>query len=210
MRSLLSESSFQVEMLTEQTESGKKLFIEGIFAQAEKVNGNKRMYMRDIMESAVGSYQTDYVSKRRALGELNHPDRPFADPKEAAILIESLKWDGDNVIGKAQVLTSPNGMIVKSLLEAGFNLGVSTRGLGSLKEQNGIKYVQKDFFMTAIDAVDNPSGPDCYVNALHESKFWALNESGIWAPVEEKPKLDESLFLTRLEDYIKSLKQTRR
>lgn len=207
-RLLLRERQYEVEVLTEQTAKGTQLYIEGIFAQAEKKNGNGRIYKHQVLENAINTYNEQYVTKRRALGELNHPDRPFADPAESAVLIESLKWDGDNVIGKALVMTTPKGQIVKSLLEAGFNLGVSTRGLGSLTVKAEAKYVNDDYEMTAIDAVDNPSGPDCYVNALMES-------CGVWVPYEKQievvstPKvvIDESLFLQKLEDHIRQIKR---
>lgn len=207
---LLIESSHDVEMLHETTSKGSSLYIQGIFAQSRVLNGNKRYYERDIMEAAVSKYQADYVGKRRALGELNHPDRPFPDPEQAAILIESLEWDGDNVIGKARVLTgTPKGQIVAGLLEGGFNLGVSTRGLGSLKESKGVKYVQKDFMMTAVDCVDMPSGPDCYVNALSESVNW-VSKNGVWVAEDTgliDSQLKEDMFLEKLEAYFKTLKR---
>lgn len=210
VKHLLVESSDQIEVLTEQTDHGKQLYIEGIFAQANKRNGNGRIYEKHIMESAIDKYIQEYVVRNRALGELNHPERPFPDPAEAAIRITELKWNGDNVYGKALVLNTPKGQIVKGLLEGGFNMGVSTRALGSLKEKNGIKYVQNDLMFTAIDAVDNPSGPDCYVNPLMESTKWMINEStGIWTPVDgvEQPEFNEELFLEKLEQYIKGLKK---
>jgi hypothetical protein len=207
MAKLLFESSFQVESLHENTPHGKQLYIEGIFAQANVKNGNGRMYSRSVMEQAVDSYNESYVKKRRALGELNHPDRPFADPAEAAILIESFEMQGDNVIGKAKVLNTPKGQIIKGLLEGGFNLGVSTRGLGSLVEKNGVKHVQNDFMLTAVDAVDMPSGPNCYVNSLYESTW--VNKNGVWVHVNEQQNIqpiDESLALEWIEDFVKKLK----
>lgn len=206
----LVEASDQVEVLTEQTDTGKQLFIEGIFAQAERVNGNKRMYKRGIMEAAVQKYADGYVSKRRALGELNHPDYPFPDPDKAAIRITEMRMEGDNVYGKALVLNTPKGQTVRGLLEGGFAMGVSTRGLGSLKESGGIKYVQEDFMMSAVDCVDNPSAPDAYVNSLSESQKWTINESGMWIPVMEKGESDyinEQLFLEKLENFIKGYKK---
>lgn len=207
MAKLLYESSFQVESLTENTPLGKQLYIEGIFAQAEVKNGNGRIYPISVMEKAVAQYNENYVSKRRALGELNHPPRPFADPAEAAILIESFQMEGNNVIGKAKVLNTPKGQIIKGLLEGGFNLGVSTRGLGSLLEKNGAKVVQSDFMMTATDAVDMPSGPDCYVNSLYESTW--INKNGVWVPVNEQTQepINEQMFFDKFEQFIKTLKQ---
>lgn len=204
---LLMEDSYEVEPLTEKTDSGsKELFIHGVFAQAEVKNGNGRYYPKDIMEQAVAKYNDKYISKRRALGELNHPDRPFADPAEAAILINELYWEGNNVIGKAKVLNTPKGQIIKGLMEGGFNMGVSTRGLGSLSERNGMKYVNNDYMMTAVDCVDMPSGPDCYVNPLVESSW--INKNGVWVPVTESESIeevDENLFLEKLERFIKQL-----
>jgi hypothetical protein len=208
MAKLLIESSHEVEVLHEDTaQGGKQLYIEGIFAQSEIKNGNNRFYRREVMENAVANYVDTYVDRRRALGELNHPDRPFVDPSEAAILIESLTWQGNNVIGKAKVLNTPKGQIVAGLLEGGFNMGVSTRGLGSLKESNGLKYVQNDFSLTAVDCVDLPSGPNCYVRPLSESTW--VQKNGVWMPVVDEEiveSLDEDMFLSRFEDFIKSFK----
>ena len=208
--SLLVEASDQIEVLTEQTENGKQLYIEGIFAQSNKLNGNGRIYEKQVMEGAIDKYIKEYVSRNRALGELNHPERPFPDPAEAAIRITELKWNGNDVYGKALVLNTPKGQIIKGLLEGGFNMGVSTRALGSLKEKDGVKYVQSDLMFTAVDAVDNPSGPDCYVNPLMESTKWMINEStGIWTPVVEEQEtnlVNEQLFLEKLEQFIKGIK----
>lgn len=206
---LLIESSDQVEVLTEQTEQGKKLYIEGIFAQSEVKNGNGRIYERKVMETAMDKYITEYVDRRRALGELNHPDYPMVDPAEACIRITELKWDGNDVYGKALVLETPKGQIVKGLLEGGFNMGVSTRALGSLKERNGVKYVQDDLMFTAVDCVDNPSAPDAYVNALTECQKWTINESGMWVPIQEDQSEDisQEMFFEKLEQFIKGYKK---
>lgn len=204
---MLVETSFEVEMLTENTATGgKQLYIEGIFAQAEVVNGNRRMYKKSIMDPAVDKYISEYVDKRRALGELNHPDRPFADPAHAAIFIKEMKWmpNGRDVYGKALVLDNPDGQRIKSLMEAGFNMGVSTRGLGSVKESQGIKYVQNDFLMTAVDCVDLPSGPDCYVSQLRESTWTQSN--GVWVPTDENGvQVNEDMFMARFEAWAKSM-----
>lgn len=201
MTKLLIETSQEVEMLTEQTENGKQFYIEGIFAQAERKNGNGRVYPKTVMENAVDSYITNYISKRRALGEINHPDRPFADPANAAILIKEMKWmpNGTDVYGKALVLNTPQGQTAKALMEGGFNMGVSTRGLGSLKESRGVKVVQNDFFMTAVDCVDMPSGPDCYVKSLTESTW--IERNGVWIPNED---INEDMFFSQFEKWIKS------
>jgi hypothetical protein len=206
---LLVENSDQIEVLTEQTEQGKQLYIEGIFAQAERKNGNGRIYEKHIMEGAIDKYIKEYVSKRRALGELNHPEYPTVDPAEAAIRITELKWNGNDVYGKALVLNTPKGQTVKGLLEGGFNMGVSTRALGSLKEKNGVKYVQDDLMFTAVDCVDNPSAPDAYVNTLSECKKWMINESGVWVPSTEEAREDinQELFMEKLEQFIKGFKK---
>jgi aryl-phospho-beta-D-glucosidase BglC (GH1 family) len=208
MAKLLIETSAQVETLVENTkEGGKQLNSEGICAQADVKNGNGRIYPKPIMEKAVQEYVTEYVQKRRALGELNHPDRPYPDPAEGAILIESLSWQGNNVVGKAKVLNTPKGLIVKGLLEGGFNMGVSTRGLGSLIDNNGIKVVQDDLQYTAVDCVDNPSAPNAYVNPLMESMNW-IQKDGIWmlAEQEEKTQFNEQLFLEKLESMLKKIR----
>lgn len=210
MAKLLFESSHQIEVLHENTDRGKQLYIEGIFAQSELKNGNGRFYPKEVMESAVDKYVTSLVSTRRALGELNHPDRPFPDPAEAAILIESMTWQGNDVIGKAKVLNTPKGQIIASLLEADFNMGVSTRGLGSLKESNGMKYVQKDFMLTAVDAVDGPSGPNCYVKPMVESTW--IQRNGVWVPAieeQESKQFDQEMFLEKLDNWVKTLKKRR-
>jgi len=206
---LLVENSDQIEVLTEQTEQGKQLYIEGIFAQAERKNGNGRIYEKHIMEGAIDKYIKEYVSKRRALGELNHPEYPTVDPAEAAIRITELKWNGNDVYGKALVLNTPKGQTVKGLLEGGFNMGVSTRALGSLKEKNGVKYVQDDLMFTAVDCVDNPSAPDAYVNTLSECKKWMINESGVWVPSTEEARddINQELFMEKLEQFIKGFKK---
>lgn len=200
---LLSEHSNQIELRTENTKQERQLYIEGIFAQAEVKNGNGRIYERHIMESALDTYINEYVSKKRALGELNHPSRPFADPEHAAILIESLTWDGNNVVGRAKVLPTPKGKIVKGLLEGGFNMGVSTRALGTMTERNGAQYVNNDLMFTAVDCVDNPSGPNCYVDPLMESVQW-INENGIWVPqnkVTQEP-IDEELLMAQVRAFV--------
>jgi hypothetical protein len=206
---LLVENSDQIEVLTEQTEQGKQLYIEGIFAQAERKNGNGRIYEKHIMEGAIDKYIKEYVSKRRALGELNHPEYPTVDPAEAAIRITELKWNSNDVYGKALVLNTPKGQTVKGLLEGGFNMGVSTRALGSLKEKNGVKYVQDDLMFTAVDCVDNPSAQDAYVNTLSECKKWMINESGVWVPSTEEAREDvnQELFMEKLEQFIKGFKK---
>ena len=157
----------------------KTLFIEGIFAQAEKENRNKRIYPKKVLESAIDLYDKEYVKKNRALGELNHPNYPTPNPKEACILITELKWDGNDVYGKAKVLPTEVGKTLSALLSSGVQLGVSTRGLGSVTEKSGISIVESDYMVKAIDVVYNPSGIDCWVNGILENVEYWIDEAGI-------------------------------
>lgn len=202
----LREYYDRVETLTEETSKGRVLYIEGPFLQAVDVNRNGRSYSRDAMEQAVDIYQKNYISERRAIGELNHPDRPFADPKQAAIMVESLSWRGNLVIGKARVLNTPDGNIIKALLEADFKGGVSSRGLGDIKERNGVKEVT-NFMLGAIDFVDMPSGQACYVNPLMESASWIQN-NGIWVPEHEIQKKQDT-FLENFREFLDSIKKVK-
>lgn len=203
---LLFEQSHLVE--ARQEKDSKHMIIEGVFAQADLVNGNKRMYEKYIMEKAIDTYINEYVKQNRALGEINHPERPFADPSHAAIRVTDLWWEGNNVLGKAIVLNTPAGRTAQGLIEGGFRMGVSTRALGSLEERNGVKYVQDDLMFTAIDCVDMPSGPDCYVNPINESTWCQYN--GVWIPeqnIQEQKKVEEfneQLFLEKFEKFLKN------
>ena len=170
-----NEPSQSVEIITEQVGQDKKYYIEGIFAQAEKKNRNGRMYPKKVLEKAVDEYQ-GLIKAKRAISELNHPQSPTPNPERASHLIESLKWEGNDVIGKARVLTTlPMGKIVKGLIDEGIQLGVSTRGLGSIMMREGVNIVQPDFTMTAIDVVGDPSAPDAFVRGLMESAEWVFD-----------------------------------
>ena len=170
-----NEPSQSVETITEQVGQDKKYYIEGIFAQAEKKNRNGRMYPKKVLEKAVDEYQ-GLIKAKRAISELNHPQSPTPNPERASHLIESLKWEGNDVIGKARVLTTlPMGKIVKGLIDEGIQLGVSTRGLGSIMMREGVNIVQPDFTMTAIDVVGDPSAPDAFVRGLMESAEWVFD-----------------------------------
>ena len=162
-----------IQLITEAKSGDGHLYIEGVFAQAEKRNRNGRIYPKQVMENAVNKYITEYVSTRRALSELSHPEnRPTVKPELASHLITELRFEGNDVYGKARILNTPQGNTLKGLLEGGVQMGVSTRGLGSIEERAGTVYVRDDFAMTAIDAVSDPSGIDCWVNALTESREW--------------------------------------
>lgn len=168
-----SQDVGSTQIIVEGTGDARKIYIEGVFAQAEKKNRNGRIYPREIMESAVNKYINEFVQPRRAMGELSHPEnRPMVKPEFASHLIQSLRFEGNDVMGKALVLNTPQGNVLRGLLEGGVQMGVSTRGLGSIEERAGTTYVKNDYAMTAIDAVGDPSGIDCWVNALHESRDW--------------------------------------
>jgi hypothetical protein len=171
-----------IQCIVEKKEDGEKKYtIEGVFAQADQKNRNGRVYPRPIMERAVGKYVKEQVSKKRAVGELNHPEGPTVNLDKVSHLITDLKFEGNNVVGKAQILDTPMGKIVKGLLEGGVQLGVSTRGMGSLENRNGVAYVKDDFHLATVDIVQDPSAPDAFVNGIMEGVDWVWN-NGILEP----------------------------
>lgn len=157
----------------------KSTYIEGVFAQAELKNRNKRVYPKPILEKAIYDYNEKYVKTRRALGELNHPTSPQIDPERACVLIESLHWDNNNVIGKAKVLSTPKGKLLEALIHDNVQLGVSTRGLGSVRKtrikNENVSLVEDDYEIRAIDVVHNPSGIDCFVDGILENVDFYYN-----------------------------------
>ncbi len=177
---LISEMSQDIEVLSEATEDGKSTkYIHGVFMEYNTKNRNGRMYKEDVMRSAVNKYLTEKVSRNCAYGELNHPSGPQIDLERACILINSLDMQPNGkVIGKARITETPTGHIVRGLLESGANLGVSSRGLGSLKEVDGINEVQNDFrLVTAADVVADPSAHNAYVQGVMENVDWLYNET---------------------------------
>lgn len=160
-------------------ESGTQLFIEGIFAQAEVLNGNKRIYPKAILEKAVNEYVDKFIKNGKSIGEFNHPDYPTPKWDNAAIMIKELKMDGSNVYGKALVLDTEKGKHLQALIRGGYNVGVSTRGLGNtrLSEEGNTEVTQ--YMMTAVDVVDNPSAPDAHVKPICESVNWE-QKNGTW------------------------------
>ena len=173
-----------LELIVEKTESGeKKYVIEGVFAQANKANRNRRVYPRNVMEQAVDKYVKSQVKEGRAVGELNHPDGPTINLDKVSHLITEMKWKGDDVVGKARILDTPMGKIVKGLLDGGVKLGVSTRGMGSLEERNGVMYVKEDFHLATVDIVQDPSAPDAFVNGIMEGVEWVW-DNGVIKPQE--------------------------
>ena len=171
---LITEEIQKVEFITEGKGAAKQCYIKGIFLQAEQVNRNGRMYPLSIMEREVNRYNENFVQKGRALGELGHPDGPTVNLDRVSHKICELYRDGNNFIGKAKLLETPMGKIAKSLIGEGVCLGVSSRGVGSLKMTNeGHKIVGEDFMLaTAADIVADPSAPDAFVQGIMEGKEW--------------------------------------
>lgn len=179
---LITEVIEDIKYITEASENGKKsLYIEGIYMQAERPNRNGRMYRMETLEREAKRYNEEYVMKGRAFGELGHPSGPTINLERASHLIKSLKAEGTDFYGKAKILDTPYGNIVKNLIDEGATLGVSTRGMGSLKEgKDGVKIVDDDFYLaTAADIVADPSAPDAFVRGIMESKEWVF-VNGIW------------------------------
>jgi hypothetical protein len=174
---LITEEIEKVKVLTEGTGSNKKFYIQGVFLQSECVNRNGRMYPFSIMEREVKRYDENYVQKGRALGELGHPDGPTVNLDRVSHKIVALEQKGNNWVGKAQILSTPMGKIAESLLKDGVCLGVSSRGIGSLRENNkGYKEVGEDFMLaTAADIVADPSAPDAFVQGIMEGVEWVWN-----------------------------------
>ena len=184
---LIAEYTDQnINFLTEEKNGKKKYIIEGVFMQAEKKNRNGRIYPKPVMEKALGKYMTDQVSKNRAVGELNHPDGPTVNLDKVSHKIENLNFKGNDVVGKATILDTPMGEIVKGLLDGGVQLGVSTRGMGSLQQQGNAMIVKDDFILNAVDIVQDPSAPSAFVNGVMEGVEWVWNNGIIEAQAIEK------------------------
>ena len=177
---LITEEISDVKFITEGKGSKKKMYIEGVFLQGDLKNRNGRMYPVNTLAKEVNRYNEAFVAKGRALGELGHPDGPTVNLDRVSHKITSLRQEGNNFIGKAQLLETPMGKIAKSLLDEGVTLGVSSRGVGSLRESsNGCKVVGEDFMLaTAADIVADPSAPDAFVSGIMEGKEWVW-EGGI-------------------------------
>ena len=161
-----------LQVLTESKDGNKILSIEGIFMQAEQKNKNGRMYPLGILVNEVTRYNNEYIKQNRALGELGHPEGPSVNLERVSHMLTSLKESGNDVIGKAKILGTPYGKIVENLIDSGVKLGVSSRGMGSLKEIDGINMVQEDFMLAAVDIVADPSAPNAFVNGIMEGKQW--------------------------------------
>lgn len=170
---LITEEIESVKFITESKNGRKSLHIEGIFLQGDIKNRNGRMYPMETLQKEVARYNENYIQKGRALGELGHPDGPTVNLDRVSHMITSLKEDGTNYIGKAKILDTPMGKIASSLIGEGVKLGVSSRGVGSLIEKNGVRVVNDDFMLaTAADIVADPSAPDAFVNGIMEGVEW--------------------------------------
>jgi len=170
---LITEQIEDVQILTEERDGKKLLYIEGVFLQSELKNRNGRMYPFEVLNREVERYNEEYVQSKRALGELGHPDGPTINLDRVSHRITSLRAEGNNFIGKAQILDTPMGNIAKSLLGEGVQLGVSSRGMGSIDKREDCNVVRDDFMLTtAADIVADPSAPDAFVNGIMEGKEW--------------------------------------
>jgi hypothetical protein len=197
-----------IECIVEAKGDGEKSYtIEGVFAQAEAKNRNGRVYPKPIMENAVNKYVKDQVSQKRAVGELNHPEGPTVNLDKVSHLITALEFKGNDVIGKASILDTPNGKIVKGLLDGGVKLGVSTRGMGSLENRNGTMYVKDDFILNTVDIVQDPSAPAAFVNGIMEGVEWVWNNGvicqqvieGMETEIRRAPRAD--LYETQVREF---------
>ena len=178
---LFSEAVEEVEYITEAKENGGKNYkIKGIFLQADIKNRNGRVYPMEVLEKEVGRYNKKFINEKRAYGELGHPDGPTVNLERVSHMVTELYPDGKNFIGEAKIMETPMGKIVKSLMDEGGKLGVSSRGMGSLDQKNGANYVRDDFYLaTAADIVADPSAPNAFVEGIMEGKEWVWNNGAL-------------------------------
>jgi hypothetical protein len=196
---LIKEINETVSYVTEDTNGKKELHIEGPFLVSERKNRNGRLYEYNTMKKEVHRYTEEYINKNRAFGELGHPETPSINLDRVAIMIKSLSEDGTQWIGKAKILDTPMGNIARSLIEGGAQLGVSSRGMGSLKNVNGVNIVQPDFYLaTAADIVADPSAPGAFVQGIMEGKEWML-VNGIWTEQDHSRAIQQIRQATRQE-----------
>lgn len=201
---LITEQIEDVKVLTEEKDGKKLLYIEGVFLQSELKNRNGRMYPFDILNREVERYTEEYVKTKRALGELGHPDGPTVNLDRVSHRITELRAEGHNFYGKAQILDTPMGRIARSLLEEGVQLGVSSRGMGSIDKREDIAIVRDDFMLTtAADIVADPSAPDAFVNGIMEGKEW-IWENGILkeAKLDKYRKYIDEASSRKLEEKV--------
>lgn len=214
---LITELNEEVKFLKENKDGRPSYYIQGIFIQGNKKNKNGRVYPMEILEKEVNKYVTELVEKKRAFGELGHPDGPTINLDRVSHMIVELEKDGENFVGTAKIMDTPNGKIVKALIDEGASLGVSTRGMGSLKSRGEFQEVQEDFSLaTAADIVADPSAPDAFVNGIMEGVEWIWDNGILKASaiekyeeiVEEKVakrELTQEAKLSLFEDFLKKL-----
>ena len=212
---LMSESTLQdVEYITEEADNGKKNYkIKGVFMQADIKNKNGRVYPMEILQKEVKRYNKEFINEKRAYGELGHPEGPTVNLERASHMITALYPDGKNFVGEAKVLSTPMGNIVKSLMDEGAKLGVSSRGMGSLEQKNGANYVRDDFYLaTAADIVSDPSAPSAFVEGIMEGKEWVWTHGALLEAdlVEMKERINTKIrkkqALEQNIEYAKVLK----
>ena len=186
---LISEEISQAEYLVEETNGKKNYKIKGVFLQSDIKNRNGRIYENDILQKEVKRYNQEFINKKRAFGELGHPDGPTVNLERVSHMITKLEPEGKNFIGEAKIMDTPYGKIVKGLIDEGAQLGVSSRGMGSLITKGGANYVGKDFYLaTAADIVADPSAPDAFVEGIMENKEWVWDNGVIKAQDIEEYK----------------------
>ena len=196
---LIKEINESVSYITEGADGKKELYIEGPFLVSEKKNKNGRLYEFNTMKKEVYRYTEEYINKHRAFGELGHPETPSINLDRVSHMITSLREDGTQWIGKAKILDTPMGQIARKLIEGGAQLGVSSRGMGSLKNVNGVNVVQNDFYLaTAADIVADPSAPGAFVQGIMEGKEWML-VNGIWTEQDQSQAIQQIRQATRSE-----------
>jgi len=212
---LIKELVESVNYLTEEKDGKKTLYIEGPFLVAETKNKNNRIYKEDVMRKEVHRYTEEYINKNRAFGELGHPDTPSINLDRVSHLNVGLRQEGNVWIGKAKILETPMGNIARSLIEGGAQLGVSSRGMGSLKTIDGVNVVQGDFYLaTAADIVADPSAPGAFVQGIMEGKEWMLVD-GVWTEMQHEQAIKqirqasrkeiETVSLQIFENFLKKL-----
>jgi len=182
MKLITEHLDSNLEFLIEKDEKGNKnTYIEGVFMQAEQKNRNNRIYPKNVLTEACAKYVKEQVKTGRAVGELNHPEGPAINLDKVSHRITELNWDGNDVVGKALILNTPMGNIVKGLIEGGCKLGVSSRGMGTVESRDSKTYVKSDFMLSTVDIVQDPSAPEAFVNGIMEGVEW-IYENGILKP----------------------------
>lgn len=221
MALLITEMNERVDLIVEAGEGGKKnYYIEGVIMQSEIQNRNGRVYPKNVLEREIGRFVAEKVSNNRAYGELNHPQGPTINLDRVSHMFTNLRFENNDVVGRAKVIGTPMGEIVKNLIDEGANLGISSRGMGTLKKNSkGIMEVQNDFMLaTAGDIVADPSAPNAFVKGILEGVEWQYDIVHGWIPAEnaydeiyetvkeaDKGALDEAFAIAQFEKFLKSI-----